>query len=110
MDDDWKPDEKIAETYVRHGELEFQVYTFERNSSAAHGPRRFQETHVYQWDRKERKRGEWLHQLYGHGVAFHNAVVEQFAEKGEAVQETADVADSFQRHQLTHRPRRRRVL
>lgn len=83
MSDDYRPDVKIAETYVRHGEQEFQVYTFERGSSAAadYGTR-FHETHVYAWDRKERKRGEWLHQLYGHGIAFHNAVVESYAESG----------------------------
>lgn len=83
MSDDWKPDVKIAETYVCHGEQEFEVYTFERDSSAAgYGLRRFQETHVYAWDRKERKRGEWLHQLHGHGIAFHNAVVASYAETG----------------------------
>jgi len=83
MSDDFQPDVKIAETYVRHGELEFQVYTFERSSSAAgHGGSRFQETHVYEWNRTERKRGEWLNQLYGHGIEFHCIVVAELARNG----------------------------
>ena len=83
MAENWQPDVKIAETYVRHGEQEFQVYTFERDSSAAgYGPRRYQETHVYEWDREKRERGAWLNQVSGYGIEFHCIVVAEIARHG----------------------------
>lgn len=82
MADGWKPDVKIAETYVRRGEKEFEVYSFERDSSYPGGGR-FQETHVYEWDRVNRKRGEWIGQHHGHGIAFHCLVVASVAEHGQ---------------------------
>lgn len=81
---EYQPDVKVAETYVRKGNQEFQVYTFERSSSVAdYGNHRFHETHVYVWDREKRQRGEWIGQHSGdRSVDLHCHVVESVARDG----------------------------
>ena len=82
MAENYVPDEKIAESFVRHGKEGFRVYSFWRNSSAAgYGDHRYHETHVHEWDGG--KLGKWLGQHSGHqSVDLHCHVVAAVARGG----------------------------
>jgi len=68
-------DDRVAKTYVWHGGKCFFVSTIERDSSAMEGPRRYNETMVWEYDLEKRERSKnfifqdgcskgsiWLHQ------------------------------------------------
>lgn len=56
-------DKVLIQSYVFHGEECFYVNTFDRDSSAAGGARRFAETLVWRFDSENRQRGELLGQF-----------------------------------------------
>jgi hypothetical protein len=55
-------DIRIIKTFVWHGERCFFVSTIERDSSAALGPLRYNETLVWDYDYEEKTRGTLLYQ------------------------------------------------
>lgn len=77
-------DDRVIKSYVWHDGKCFFVSTIERDSSAMEGPRRFNETIVwdYDWDIKER--GSIVHQDEGSAgsVRTHLKVCERFFEQG----------------------------
>lgn len=56
------PNITIIQSYVFHETGSFFVSTIERDSSAMDGPRRFNETIVWAWDKVTRQRGAMIHQ------------------------------------------------
>lgn len=59
MDD---TDKRVIKTYVWHKNKCFFVSTIERDSSAAEGPRRYNETLVWRYNWAKRERGALLYQ------------------------------------------------
>lgn len=56
-------DKVLIQSYVFHGEDCFYVNTFDRDSSAPGGPRRFAETLVYRFDQETQTRTELVGQF-----------------------------------------------
>lgn len=79
-------DERIIKTYVWHGEKCFFVSTIERDSSADEGPRRYNETLVWEYDWEKGERGKMIDQLGDHkgSISVHQKAVEMLHETGEA--------------------------
>lgn len=77
-------DDRVMKSYVWHDGKCFFVSTIERDSSAMEGPRRFNETIVwdYDWDTKER--GLIVHQDEGSvgSIRTHLQVCERFFIQG----------------------------
>jgi len=56
---------RVIQSYVTYEGKCFMVSTIERDSSAAEGPRRYNETIVWEYDWDKRERGNIVHQDEG---------------------------------------------
>lgn len=65
-------DERVIKSYVWHQGKCFFVSTIERDSSAIEGPRRYNETIVWEFDWPSQKRGK---QIYQDGDGKHSIAV-----------------------------------
>ncbi len=77
-------DNRVIKTYVWHGGKCYFVSTIERDSSAILGPRRFNETMVWEYDWNSDERGQLVYEDEGPtgSIRTHQAVVEAIYENG----------------------------
>jgi len=77
-------DNRVIKTYVWHGGKCYFVSTIERDSSAILGPRRFNETMVWEYDWNSDERGQLVYEDGGPtgSIRTHQAVVEAIYENG----------------------------
>lgn len=77
-------DDRIIKTYVWHGEKCFFVSTIERDSSASEGPRRYNETLIWEYDWEKGERGEMIDQIGDSegSIRAHQKAVEGLYEAG----------------------------
>ena len=88
-------DVSLIKSYVWHGESCFFVSTFDRDSSAMLGPRRYAETIVWRFNWEKNEKGEILSQHGGSvGSIFTHLQVCQFLhDTGESEPDDDDATD-----------------
>ena len=77
-------DERIIKSYVWHENKCFFVSTIERDSSAMLGPRRYNETLVWEYDWAKHERGEQIGQAEAPRgcIGVHQRIVTEIFERG----------------------------
>ena len=78
-------DNKIIQSYVWHDDKRFFVSTIERDSSADLGPRRYNETIVWEWPEGQKERGKMIAQEGDSrfSIFTHNKLCNDLYEYGE---------------------------
>ena len=87
------PNEKVWQSYVWHEDKCFFVSTIERDYDTGQGRIRGEETMVWEYDHKNRKRGEWIWQ--GGGVVDHKNVCHALVADGKIPDEDSKRYQDF---------------